>query len=184
VQVGTEQVAVTFDKNYVTADGSDFSWDTEPVVPTKQVIEDINRVAEGRFTCRLGKLMRIYSFRDCMVSVQNKTATTFDLGQGLVRDYAAGWGCYRLSQPGERPDAIAASRIPIHSATVCSDFEGIGFDKAIFRGSHLGLSGLAAGALIAAGENGSFRITTDPDEAIMVALDEQFVQARTAANPR
>lgn len=184
LQVGAEQVTVTFARNYVTADGSPYQWDTEPVVPTQQVMEEINQAAGGRFSCRLGKLMRIYSFKDCMVSVRNKTATTFDLGQGLVRDYAAGWSCYRLSQPGERPDAIAAGRVPIHSPTACSDYDGIQFGKAIFRGSYLGLSGLTAGALVAAGDNGTFRITTDPNEAIMVALDGQFVQAYSATGLR
>lgn len=184
LQVGTERVTVTFAKNYVTADGSAYQWDTEPAVPTQQVIEEINQASGGRFTCRLGMLMRICSFKDCMVSVRNKTATTFDLGQGLVRDYAAGWSCYRLSQAGERPDAIAAGRVPTFSPTVGSDYDGIQFGKAIFRGTHLGLSGLTAGALVASADNGTFRITTDPKEAIMVALDGQFVQAYAATGPR
>jgi hypothetical protein len=177
LEVGGETITVTFAKNYVTADGSAYSWDTEPAVPTKQVIDDINQAANGRFTCRLANLMRIYSFRDCMVSVQNKTATTFDLGQALVRDYAAGWACYRLAMAGEKPDAIAAGRIPIHDPTKPSDFDAIGFGKAIFRGSYLGLSGLTPGALIKAADNGAFQTTTDPAEAAMVALDGQYVQA-------
>lgn len=177
LEVGGNRVTVTFDKNYVTADAAEYGWDTEPAVPAKQVIDDINQAAEGKFTCGLDKLMRIYSFRDCMVSVQNKTAATFDLGQGLVRDYAAGWACYRLAQAGERPDAITAGRIPIFSSVVSSDFDAIAFDKAIFRGSHLVLSGLSAGTLIKSADNGTFQTTTEPNEAIMVALDNQYVQA-------
>jgi len=177
LKVGEDTVTVTFDRNYVTEDGKDYNWDTEPCVSTQQVIADINRPAAGRFTCQLDKLMRIYSFRDCMMSVRNVDSVTIDLGQGLVRDYAAGWSCYRLSQAGERPDAIAAGRIPIHSPVMVSDFAGIAFGKAIFRGSHLGLSELKAGTLIKSADRGTFQTTTDPAEAIMIALDSQYVQA-------
>lgn len=177
LEVGGESVTITFNKNYVTADGGSYSWDTEPVISTQQILDDINRAGNGRFTCQQNKLMRIYSFRDCMVSVQNKTSQTFDLGQGLVRDYAAGWAGYRLARSGERPDAIAAGRIPIHSPVLPSDFDAIGFRKAIFRGSCLGLSSLKAGTLIKSADQGTFQTTADPKEAIMVALDTQYVQA-------
>ena len=70
----------------------------------------------------------------------------------------------------------ASTRCATRCATP-SDFDGIAFGEAIFRGSHLGLAEFTAGSLIAAAGNGRFRITADPGEAVMVALDGHYVQA-------
>ncbi len=178
LDVAGEEVLIMFDKNYVTKDNSPYSWDTDPVISTEQIVDEINKTSKGLFTCSIGKkLLRIYSFRDCMTSVRNKTAETIDLGCGLVRDYNQGLNSYRLSMAGEIPDAIAPEKIPVFCSQVPSDFNGVLFHKAIFRGSHLGLHDLKAGCMIKTTDHGKFEQTDNPDEAVMIALDEHFLRA-------
>lgn len=90
---------ITFDQNYVTADGSDYSYNTEPVMSEDQIIQAVNSQLEtANCPARMVKYgYTVYDyFTDQKTPVCNNGNETIIAGKFYVRDYEAGMNRWKL----------------------------------------------------------------------------------------
>jgi hypothetical protein len=179
VTVGGTDYTITFNKNYMTADGSAYSWNTVPALSCSSILADINAAFPAVFTCSRGEELQTYSFVDCMEKGVNLSAATLKLNKGVVRDYSVNaYNAWRLSQPGEKAEGIAGQRInPLKNGTY---FEGniVLTHKTLIPASLVGLSA-TGGTFYKCSADGTFVETTTPSDATFVAMDNttlRFVQ--------
>ena len=110
VNIGGEQRTITFNKNYMTQDGSPFSPTTIPYVSDSEIITDINNVISSYATASIDEtLIKAQTFDDCKTIIFNFSESTFEIGDGLIYDYAN--KMYRLCSGNEQPDVIASECI-------------------------------------------------------------------------
>lgn len=177
VTVGGRDYTLTFNKNYMTADGSAYSWDTVPHLAPSSILADINAAFPAVFTCARGEPLQTYSFTDCMEKGVNLSSATLKLNRGVVRDYSANaYNAWRLSQPGEKAEGIAGQRInPVKDGNFC---EGniVLTRKALIPASILGLS-VTGGRYYKCAADGAFVETESPAEATFVAVDSTALRA-------
>ena len=110
VNIGGEQRTITFNKNYMTQDGSPFSPTTVPYVSDSEIINDINNAISSYATASIDEtLIKAQTFDDCKTIIFNFSESTFEIGDGLIYDYAN--KMYRLCAGDEQPDVIASECI-------------------------------------------------------------------------
>lgn len=175
--VGGTDYTVTFNKNYMTADGSAYTWNTVPHLSPSSILADINAAFPAAFTCGRGEPLQTYSFADCMEKGVNLSAATLKLNRGVVRDYSANaYNAWRLSQPGEKAEGIVGQRInPAKDGVLC---EGniVLTRKTLIPASILGLS-VTGGKYYKCAADGTFVETVNPAEATFVAMDKTALRA-------
>jgi len=179
VNVGGTEYTITFNKNYMTADGSAYSWNTVPALTLSDIIADMNAAFPAVFTCSRGEPLQTYSFADCMEKCVNVSGVTLKLNRGVVRDYSVNtYNAWRLSQAGEKAEGIVGQRINPEKAG--NYFEGniVLTRKTLIPASLLGLT-VTGGKFYKCSTDGTFVETTAQSEATFVALDHttmRFVQ--------
>ena len=110
LEIDGQQKVITFNKNYMTADGSAFSPTTISAVSDSTIINDINSVISDLATASIDAVpLLAQTYDDCKISVFNLTDSTFKMGAGLIYDYNI--RNYRLCVEEEQPDVIAAECI-------------------------------------------------------------------------
>ena len=179
VNVGGTDYTITFNKNYMTADGSAYEWNTLPHLSTSSIIADINAAYPKVFKCNRGGQLRTYSFVDCMEKGVNLSGVTLNLNRGVIRDYSVNtYNAWRLSQPGEKAEGIVGQRInPVKDGNY---FEGdiVLTRKTLIPSSILGLS-VKGGNFYKCSTNGTFVESENREEATFVAIDNttlRFIQ--------
>ena len=177
VNVGEVEYTITFDKNYMKADGSAFAYNTVPVISESSILADINAVAPTIFSASIYTTLSLYSYSDCIENGLNMSSVTISYGIGVVRDYANGFNAWRLSQVGEIAEGIAGERI--NPATGNNYDTGIILiaNKSLFRTINLGIYGAVAGSYYKCGANGSFVVTTTKSEATFIAIDSATLKS-------
>jgi len=179
ITVGGTDYTITFNKNYMTAGGSAYSWNTVPALSCSSILADINAAFPAVFTCGRGEQLQTYSFVDCMEKGVNLSAATLKLNKGVVRDNSVNtYNAWRLSQPGEKAEGIVGQRInPLKNGN-CSEGNIVLTRKTLIPASILGLS-VTGGKFYTCSADGTFVETAAPSEATFVAMDNttlRFVQ--------
>lgn len=172
VNVGGTDYTITFGKNYMTADGSAYSWNTAPALSAASIIADMNAAFPAVFACGRGEPLQTYSFVDCMEKGVNLSSKTLGLNKGVVRDYAANaYNAWRLSQPGEKAEGIAGQRINPPKDGNCFEGNIVLTRKTLVPASLLGLS-VTGGKFYTCSVDGTFVETSAQAEATFVAIDQ------------
>ena len=65
IKVGETDYTLTFDQNYMTADGSDYSWNTTPRYTNAEIIAQINSVYPEVFVANIGGWTELQTPTDC-----------------------------------------------------------------------------------------------------------------------
>ncbi len=177
VTVGGTDYTVTFNKNYMTADGSAYTWNTVPHLSQSSILADINAAFPAVFTCGRGEPLQTYSFPDCMEKGVNLSAATLKLNRGVVRDYSVNaYNAWRLSQPGEKAEGIVGQRInPAKDGNFCGG-NIVLTRKTLIPASILGLS-VTGGKYYKCAADGTFVATSNQAEATFVAMDKTALRA-------
>lgn len=177
VTVGGTDYTVTFNKNYMTADGSAYTWNTVPHLSQSSILADINAAFPAVFTCGRGEPLQTYSFADCMEKGVNLSAATLKLNRGVVRDYSVNaYNAWRLSQPGEKAEGIVGQRInPAKGGNFCGG-NIVLTRKTLIPASILGLS-VTGGKYYKCAADGTFVETSNQAEATFVAMDKTALRA-------
>jgi hypothetical protein len=141
VSVDGVEHTITFHKNYMTADGSDYGPTTQPAISGTDILNQINKVFSEHFIFiinnddlyrRHPEIMRLYNFADCVETAINTSNEAWKPWQCVKRDYINGVKGWRLANAGEIPDGIVGERIDAPYDGKYSEGVIILADKAIF----------------------------------------------------
>lgn len=177
VNVGGTDYTITFNKNYMTADGSAYAWNTVPHLPLSSILADINAAFPAVFTCGWGEPLQTYSFADCMEKGVNLSAATLKLNKGVVRDYSVNtYNAWRLSQAGEKAEGVVGQRINPAKNGDYSEGNIVLTSKTLIPASVLGLS-VTGGKFYKCSADGAFVETPTRSEATFVAIDNTTLRS-------
>lgn len=177
LEVGGTTYTITFNKNYMTADGSAYSWNTVPAISDSQIIADINASNPTIFKANFNSpLSEVFTFEDCMELGINVDSVAWTAGKCLVRSLL-GHQNWKLAQDGDMVEGIAGEFLAPSVANVGDNPCGkiLYPTKSYFPISLFGLSGVTAGNLYKAGADGTLVITTNRSEASFVAVDSGYL---------
>lgn len=177
LEVGSTSYTITFNKNYMTADGSAYSWNTVPAISDSQIIADINAVNPTVFKANFNSpLAEVFTFEDCMELGINIDTSAWTAGKCLVRNLY-GHQNWKLAQDGDIVEGVAGEFLAPSVANVGDNPCGkiLYPTKSYFPVSLFGLSGVTAGNLYKAGADGTLVLTTDRSEASFVAVDSGYL---------
>ena len=166
VKIGGTDRTLTFDQNYMTADGSPYTVTTVPAVAYSAIVTTMNAAlaawgAAGNVNVGPFALL---APNDCKTSLVNTTLLAIKRGVGVVKSAA---GTVRLSQAGEIPFGIAAEHIAPGEIG-----EVIRLDKSDFSAiAVLGSTSVTPGTMYNTAADGGFVATVDPLLAKIVAAD-------------
>ncbi len=158
---------ITFDQNYMTADGSAYQYNTTPNISQADIISAVNAAFADYFTMNDAILMT-ETFIDCKTSVINGGQYGVTSGTAMVKDYALGPNHWRRANEGEKPDGFAQGRIGIGK---CGDV--ILADKNIFWCYFFGLWPVTPGAYYKVNSNGRMTLASGETDGSMIAIDER-----------
>ena len=176
VKVDEQEYTITFDKNYMTSDGSSYSWNTEPAISNSEVINDINSVAPTIFKASFNSpIQELYTFKDCQEIGINADTSIISTGKCLKRSLS-GYQMWEIAQDGDSVDGIAGSWIiPADYADGDNAFGRILLPKkSYFPASLFGLS-ITAGNMYKATNNGKLTTTSNRNEASFIAIDNSYI---------
>lgn len=177
VKVGEQEYTITFNKNYMTADGGSYSWNTEPAVNNSQVIADINAVQPTIFRASFNSpIQELYTFEDCQELGINASTSVISAGKCLKRSLT-GHQMWEIAQDGDMVDGVAGNwMIPIDYADGDNVFGRILLPKkSYFPVGIFGLSGVTAGTMYKAANEGKLVTTEDKSEASFIAVDSSYL---------
>lgn len=177
VKVDEQKYTITFNKNYMTADGGAYSWNTEPAVNNSQVIADINAVKPTIFRASFNSpIQELYTFDDCQELGINASTSVISAGKCLKRSLT-GHQMWEIAQKGDMIDGVAGNwMIPIDYADGDNVFGRILLPKkSYFPVGIFGLSGVTAGTMYKAANNGKLVTTEDKSEASFTAVDSSYL---------
>jgi len=171
VTVDGKDYTITFNKNYMTADGSAYLWNTVPALSLSSILADINAAFPAAFACSRGEQLQTYSFTDCMEKGVNLSTATLNLNKGVVRDYSVNaYNAWRLSQPGEKAEGIVGQRINPPKSGNCFEGNIVLTRKTLIPASLVGLS-VTGGKFYKCSTAGTFIETPARAGATFVAID-------------
>jgi hypothetical protein len=164
--VSTEYT-ITFDKNYMTPDGSSYEYNTTPAISQQEIIDEINGDFSDYFTVS-DTAEYINSFDDCVEKIVNTGNSAIARGDALVKDFASGYRGWRVASAGEIPDGFAAHKIAINGTG-----RVLLADKNLIHASIVDLVAFPRRTMYMVGSNGKLVETNVPSEAAMIAIDNQ-----------
>ena len=177
VKVDEQEYTITFNKNYMTADGGSYSWNTEPAVNNSQVIADINAVQPTIFQASFSSpIQELYTFEDCQELGINASTSVISAGKCLKRSLT-GHQMWEIAQEGDMIDGVAGNwMIPIDYADGDNVFGRILLPKkSYFPVGIFGLSDVTARTMYKAANNGKLATTEDKSEASFIAVDSSYL---------
>jgi hypothetical protein len=111
VEIGGIQQVVTFDANFVTADGSAYTYQTPPAYSDEQILAYISNQLSGAATIQFYSPYRKgYPMNDTSEYGINYSSNTIVFGAGVKRDTSNPFGWVNCAA-GEIPEGIACERI-------------------------------------------------------------------------
>lgn len=172
VSVGGVSHTITFDKNYMTADGSAYTSSTTPAYTNDAILSEINTALSGIATATKYSPSIYQSFDDCKQTTKNTSGVSWLLGDCLVLDFSGATQLYRKATAGEKPDAVVLNRID--SGNYGEVFLA---DKLLFASGVFGVSSATAtkGKMYKIGSAG-LEATTTASEAVFVAFTNGFLR--------
>ena len=177
VKVDEQEYTITFNKNYMTADGGSYSWNTEPAVNNSQVIADINAVQPTIFQASFNSpIQELYTFEDCQELGINASTSVISAGRCLKRSLT-GHQMWEIAQDGDMVEGVAGGyMIPIEYADGDNVFGRILLPKkSYFPVGIFGLSDVTAGMMYKAANGGKLVTTEDKSEASFIAVDSGYL---------
>jgi hypothetical protein len=159
---------ITFEQNYMTADGSDYDYNTTPNISQSEIVSTINSSFSSVFAISLTDNF-VDSFIDCKEKISNGNQT-ISAANAMVKDFPSGYNCWRRAGVGDKPDGFAITDIGRN---------GQGWvllaDKNIFSAYFLGVNIPAVGTLYKVGQYGELVVTQNQSEAVAVAVDTNAI---------
>lgn len=160
---------IMFDENYMTEDGSDYSYNTTPYISQSSIISTINETFGDYFT--IGDRMEIIdTFIDCKETVINGGNNAIKRGMAVVRNQEDGFRSWRRANGDENPDGFAMVDIGINGYG-----EVLLKKKNLFHINVLNIQSVSAGNYYKVGNNGFLTQTNDSSEAIMIAIENNVL---------
>lgn len=173
VKVGSTTHTIVFDKNYMTSDGSSYSYNTTPAIGTDAIIEEINDNFGEYFTVSKIGGAELFSVSEAMMdiyNISNESMKPYDL---VVRDTTTLCG-FRKAQNNEVVEGVVAERIDNISG-YCNKGKVIIPSYCIFEGSKVGCTGITKGKLFKF--NGtSCEETSDMTKASFIGINGGYVR--------
>lgn len=102
-----DDVTIVFDKNYMTSDGSAYTYQTTPAISMDDIISDINSEHSSLLTVSNLWNINICIFDDTKEVGINASNANIPIGSGVVHDYTNGINAWRLASSSERPDGVS-----------------------------------------------------------------------------
>ena len=170
VSVGGVSHTITFDKNYMTADGSAYTSSTTPAYSNDDILAEINTALNGIATATKYSPSIYQSFDDCKQTTKNTSGVSWLPGDCLVLDFSGATQLYRKATAGEKPDAVVLNRID--SGNYGEVFLA---DKLLFAAGVFGVTGATKGKMYKIGSTG-LEVTTTASEAVFVAFTNGFLK--------
>ena len=157
---------ITFDKNYMTSDGSAYQYNTTPAISQEEILDEVNEDFAGYFTMS-DKAEYINSFDDCVEKIVNTGNSAIARGDAMVRDLSSGWRGWRMANEGESPDGFAAHKIAIGGTG-----RVLLADKNLIHCHITDIVVAPHGNMYKVGSNGKLVQTSTSSEASMISLDD------------
>ena len=178
IKVDDTEYTLSFDKNYMTNDGSSYSWNTTPVISDKQIIDDINSTNPLIFKAFFNSpLQEFNTFEDCQEYGINADVNNISAGMCLKRS-ASGYQMWEIAKDGDKIEGVAGDMIiPIDYANGENMYGRILLaNKSLFPISMFGLSTVNVGSMYKASNNGRLVSTSNKDEASFIAIDSKYLK--------
>lgn len=173
VRVNGEDYTITFDKNYMTSDGSDYSWNTVPYISMDEIVNQINELYPDIFKAsRYMPVNEFHTFNDCEELGINVDTKLIDSGCAVVRDDTTYQG-WKLAQEGDKAEGIAGYILPpsVNGENIYANI--INPKKALFTAVYYGLN-ISKGNYIKVINEGKLSKTANKDEASFIAIDDKY----------
>lgn len=166
IKIGGTDRTLTFDQNYMTADGSPYTVTTVPAIASSAIVTAMNAALSAwgaACNTNIGSF-KLITPNDCVISLVNRTALACRRGMAVVRVGSDG---LRLAAAGETPFGITAEWIaPGDVGSV------IPTDKSDFSVvSTIRVGSTTPGTMYNTASEGGFSVTSNPSEAKMIAID-------------
>lgn len=177
VKVDDTEYILTFAKNYMTSDGSSYTWNTEPAISNSDIINDINSAYPDIFKASFNSpLQEIYTFEDCQEYGVNVGTNTIQAGQCLKRS-VNGFNSWEIANEGDSIDGVAGELIIPQEYSSGKEVLGriLIPKKSYFNAWFFGVSGFAKGALFKAANGGKLQLTENKLEASFIAVDSEYL---------
>ena len=178
IKVDDTEYTLSFDKNYMTNDGSSYSWNTTPAISDEQIIDDINSTNPSIFKAFFNSpLQEFNTFEDCQEYGINADVNNISAGMCLKRS-ASGYQMWEIAKDGDKIEGIAGDMIiPIDYANGENMYGRILLaNKSLFPISMFGLSTINVGSMYKASNNGRLVSTSNKDEASFIAIDSKYLK--------
>ena len=178
IKVDDTEYTLSFDKNYMTNDGSSYSWNTTPDISDKQIIDDINSTNPSIFKAFFNSpLQEFNTFEDCQEYGINADVNNISAGMCLKRS-ASGYQMWEIAKDGDKIEGVAGDMIiPIDYANGENMYGRILLaNKSLFPISMFGLSTINVGSMYKASNNGRLVSTFNKDEASFIAIDSKYLK--------
>lgn len=178
IKVDDTEYTLSFDKNYMTNDGSSYSWNTTPAISDKQIIDDINSTNPLIFKAFFNSpLQEFDTFEDCQEYGINADVNNISAGMCLKRS-ASGYQMWEIAKDGDKIEGVAGDMIiPIDYANGENMYGRILLaNKSLFPISMFGLSTVNVGSMYKASNNGRLVSTSNKDEASFIAIDSKYLK--------
>lgn len=178
IKVDDTEYTLSFNKNYMTNDGSTYSWNTTPAISDKQIIDDINSTNPLIFKAFFNSpLQEFNTFEDCQEYGINADANNISAGMCLKRS-ASGYQMWEIAKDGDKIEGVAGDMIiPIDYANGENMYGRILLaNKSLFPISMFGLSTVNVGSMYKASNNGRLVSTSNKDEASFIAIDSKYLK--------
>lgn len=164
LEVGGVEVDVIFNKNYMTADGSEYDYSTTPNMSTSEIFAELNNTYSDY--CKFSNTIGAFdTFSDCKEIGYNYGTSSILEGKLLIRDYA-GYDGWKIANEGEKAQGFSLETITPNGCGKVALLE----KNTLSREVCSIWSSMTTGTLYKAGENGSIVATTESEKAILVAL--------------
>lgn len=178
IKVDDTEYTLSFDKNYMTNDGSSYSWNTNPLISDKQIINDINSTNPSIFKAFFNSpLQEFNTFEDSQEYGINADVNNISAGMCLKRS-ASGYQMWEIAKDGDKIEGVAGDMIiPIDYANGENMYGRILLaNKSLFPISMFGLSTINVGSMYKASNNGRLVSTSNKDEASFIAIDSKYLK--------
>ena len=179
IEVDGTELTITFNKNYMTSDGSSYTNQTVPYISDSDIVDDINAVASTVFECGLGlPYNEKTAYDDCIEVGLNYTTQALLPGDAVRRNYFTVSGWVKASAD-EKVEGIVAERIDgqYNDNGITKGHEGkiLKIEKNLFEGSFIGIPSGSTNSFYKYGSNG-WETTTDKSQAQLVMIENNLLK--------
>lgn len=112
IEVNGVQHTITFNENYMTADGSAYTETTTPNISESAVITRINNQLSGVAVVADLSPEVFQSFDDCYETTKNTEAIAWTNGKLMVRDFVGATQTWRRATANEKAEGICFNVVP------------------------------------------------------------------------